>query len=66
MSKLSALLQVIGIFVLSSILIAIPLLTAFSFAYNWLGGVKFFLSVATFFEFCGLIFFINKECLKED
>ena len=64
MSKLSALLQVIGILVISSILIAIPLLTAFSYAYNWQGGAKFFLSVATFFFFFFFIFFINKECLK--
>ena len=47
--------EIIGIFIISLFMIAIPILCALSFAYNWYVGIKFILSIACFAEWIGLI-----------
>lgn len=44
----------IGVFVITAILYAIPILTACSFIYEWDGFFQFVLVVASMIEFCGL------------
>lgn len=44
----------IGVFVITAILYAIPILTACSFIYEWDGFFQLVLVVASMIEFCGL------------
>ena len=44
----------IGVFVVATILYAIPILTACSFIYEWDGFFQVMLIVASMIEFCGL------------
>lgn len=44
---------ILGVFVLTSILYAIPVLTACSFIYEW-GVIQLMLILASLIEFCGL------------
>ena len=44
----------IGVFVITAILYAIPILTACSFIYEWDGFFQLVLIVASMIEFCGL------------
>lgn len=46
--------NVIGTFVVTAILYAIPILTACSFIYEWDGFFQVMLIVASMIEFCGL------------
>lgn len=51
----------IGAFVLTSILYAIPILTACSFIYEWNGFIELVLIVISFVEFCGLGILIDDK-----
>lgn len=44
----------IGVFVVSAILYAIPILTACSFIYEWDGFFQVVLIIASIIEFCGI------------
>lgn len=44
----------LGVFVVTAILFAIPILTACSFIYEWDGFFQVVLIVASLIEFCGL------------
>ena len=44
----------LGVFVLTSILYAIPILTACSFIYEWDGFFQLVLIIVSMIEFCGL------------
>ena len=44
----------IGVFVITAILYAIPILTACSFIYGWDGFIQLVLIVASIIEFCGI------------
>ena len=54
----------IGVFVLSAILYAIPILTTCSFIYDWDGFFQLALIVASLIEFCGLIVLIADKVNK--
>ena len=47
--------EIIGTFIVSLFLMAIPILCALSFAYNWYAGLKFILVVACWIELLGLM-----------
>jgi len=47
--------EIIGAFIVSLVLMAIPILCALSFAYNWYAGLKFILVVACWIELLGLM-----------
>ena len=47
--------EIIGAFIVSLFLIAIPILCTLSIIYNWFPGIKFILVVACFVDLFGLI-----------
>lgn len=47
--------EIVGLFVISLVLMAVPVLCTLSFAYNWLSFFKFILSIACFVECIGLM-----------
>jgi hypothetical protein len=51
----------IGVFVVTTILYAIPILTACSFIYQWDGFFQVALIIASIIEFCGLSVLIGDE-----
>ena len=51
----------IGVLVVTSILYAIPILTACSFIYGWDGFFQLVLIVASIIEFCGLSVLITDK-----
>ena len=51
----------IGVLVVTSILYAIPILTACSFIYGWDGFFRLVLIVASIIEFCGLSVLITDK-----
>ena len=53
--------NVIGTFVVTAILYAIPILTACSFIYKWHSVYQFALTVASITEFFGLCILITDE-----
>ena len=56
----------LGIFVLISILYAIPILTACSFIYEWDGFFQLVLIIASMIEFCGLgVLIVDKTSNKK-
>lgn len=54
-------LEIIGSVVVAIILIAIPICVSLSFAYDWYGGIKTFLVIATIIELLGLVDLIMKH-----
>jgi len=46
--------EIIGAFIVALLLIAIPILCAVSFAYNWFASLKFLLTFACFIEWLGI------------
>lgn len=54
-------LEIIGSVVVAIILIAIPICVSLSFVYDWYGGIKMFLIVATMLELFGLVNLITKH-----
>ena len=56
----------IGIFVLSAILMAIPILTTCAFVFNWVVGVKYFLILLSLSEFVAISVFIREVMQDED
>lgn len=54
--------KVIGIIVITTLMIAIPILTACSFCYGWVGIIKFLLTILTTAEwYLLLILFIQRS-----
>ena len=47
--------EIIGAFIVSLLLMAIPILCILSFVYNWFAGLKITLPVACFVELFGLM-----------
>lgn len=58
--------EIIGIFIISLFLIAIPILCTLSFVYNWFPGAKFILLVTCIFEWFGLINLLGKISDEQD
>lgn len=56
----------LGVFVLTSILYAIPILTACSFIYEWDGFFQLVLTVVSMIEFCGLGSLIADKGSREE
>ena len=56
----------IGVFVVTTILYAIPILTACSFIYEWDGFFQVMLIVASMIEFCGLSVLIADKVSREE
>lgn len=54
-------LEIIGSIVVAIILIAIPIFVTLSFAYDWYGGIKTFLVIATMIELFSLVDLITKH-----
>lgn len=46
--------EIIGTFIVSLLLMAVPVLCPLSFVYDWFAGSKFILIVACIFEYFGL------------
>ena len=55
------LVKTIGVFVLSSIIIGVPLLCGLSFGFNWNGYAKIFLIFGTFSSWVGVLVLIADE-----
>lgn len=47
--------EIIGAFIVSLFLMAIPILCTLSFVYDWYAGFKFILFIACLFELLGLM-----------
>lgn len=47
--------EIVGIFIISLVMMAIPILCALSFAYNWYVGLKFILVIACVAEWVGIM-----------
>lgn len=58
--------ELIGSFIVSLLLICIPVLCTLSFVYDWYLGVKFFLIVACGVEYLGLINLLLEMADKRD
>ena len=58
--------EIIGNFIVSLFLIAIPILCTLSLVYNWYVGFKFILIVACFIEYFGLINLLSQIADKRD
>lgn len=58
--------EIIGTFIVSLLLIAIIILCTLSFVYDWIPGLKFILSVASFLEWIGLIILLSNIAGKQD
>lgn len=58
--------EIIGNFIVSLFLIAIPILCTLSLVYNWFAGLKFILIVACFIEWFGLVNLFAKIGDKRD
>lgn len=58
--------EIVGTFIVSLFLIAIPILCTLSFVYNWFPGLKFFLLVACIVEYFGLITLLTEIADKQD
>ena len=53
--------EIIGAFIVSLLLMAIPILCTLSFVYNWFASFKFLFIVACFVEWLGLINLLMKQ-----
>jgi hypothetical protein len=58
--------NIIGIFVTTAILYAIPILTTCSFIYEWDGFFQVVLIIASIIEFCGLCTLITDNVTREE
>lgn len=58
--------EIIGIFIISLVMIAIPILCTLSFVYDWLVGLKFILSVICFLEWIGIMSLISNTTDRKD
>lgn len=58
--------EIVGIFVISLIFIAVPILCALSWAYNWFGVLKIILALACFAEWIGLMNLLSNMLDKQD
>ena len=58
--------EMVGIFIISLVMVAIPILCPLSFVYNWFVGLKFILSVACFLEWIGLMNLLADAMDKKD
>lgn len=56
----------IGVFVVTVILYAIPILTTCSFIYEWNGFFQTMLIIVSIIELCGLSVLITDEVNKEE
>lgn len=57
--------EIVGLFIISLVLMAIPILCSLSFAYNWFPGIKFILVIACLFEWVGIMSLLSKEDKNE-
>ena len=57
--------EIIGIFIISLFLIAIPILCVLSFVYNWFAGIKFILLVSCCMEWLWLLNLLLKISDKQ-
>lgn len=56
--------EIVGIFIISLVMMAIPILCTLSIVYNWFVGIKFILTIICFVEWLclmGLISDINDK-----
>lgn len=58
--------EIIGAFIVSLFLMAIPVLCTLSFVYDWYAGFKFILFFACLFEWIGLMNLLNEISDKQD
>lgn len=58
--------EIVGIFIISWIMMAIPILCTLSWAYNWFAGLKFILSIICFFEWIGIMSLISNTTDRKD
>ena len=58
--------EIVGLFIISLTMMAIPILCALSFACNWLVGLKFIFGIACFIEWIGLMSLIMNVADKQD
>ena len=58
--------EIVGLFVISIVFMAIPVLCSLSFAYNWFGGLKLILVIACLFEWVGLMSLLSNKSDKHD
>ena len=56
--------NLIGVFVVTVILYAIPILTACSLIYEWDGFFQLVLIVASIIEFCGVCTLLTDEVIR--
>ena len=56
---MKAIFEIIGVFIVSLFLMAIPVLGTLSFVYNWFPGSKFILIVACLIEYFGLVILLS-------
>lgn len=58
--------ELVGSFIISLILISIPILCTLSFVYDWYPGFKFILIVTCGIEYLGLINLLLEKADKQD
>ena len=58
--------EIIGIFIVSALFMAIPILCTLSFVYSWFAFLKFILVVACFVEYFGLMNLLSEIGDKQD
>lgn len=58
--------EIVGIFIISLIMMAIPILCTLSWACNWFVGLKFILSVICFLEWIGIMSLISNTTDRKD
>ena len=58
--------EIIGIIIVSSFLMIIPMLCTLSLVYNWHAGLKFILIMICFIEYCGLMNLLSEIGDKRD
>ena len=56
----------IGMFIVTAILYAIPIITACSIIYEWDGFLRILLILASIIEFCGLYILIDDKIIREE
>lgn len=56
----------IGVFIVTAILYAIPIITACSIIYEWDGFLRILLILASIIEFCGLYILIDDKISREE
>ena len=63
---MEAIVYMIGVFIVTAILYAIPIITACSIIYEWDGLLKILLIMVSIIEFCGLCILIDDKISKEE